>query len=66
MKKHDSAYPRDIERWLGYAGMEKEEFDAICDTFRDPRVWRKENEEWVKDNIWDNPEYLRAIEEEGA
>lgn len=25
---------------------------AVADTFRDPRVWRIENGQWVKDNIW--------------
>jgi hypothetical protein len=30
------------------------EFDRICDGFRDPRVWwRNESGEWQKDNIWD-------------
>lgn len=43
---------RDLNRWLEYVGMSEEEFDATCDTFRDPRVWRIENGEWVKDNIW--------------
>ena len=37
--------------------MTMEEFDAIADTFRDLRVWRKENGVWLKDNIWDFPEY---------
>jgi hypothetical protein len=31
--------------------MTEEEFDRTCDTFRDPRVWRIENDQWVKDNI---------------
>ena len=55
VKKHDSAYPSDIKRWLEYVGMSKEEFDSICDTFRDPRVWRLEGKNWVKDNVWDDP-----------
>ena len=34
--------------------MSEEEFDKIADTFRDPKVWWKnEKGEWVKDNIWD-------------
>ena len=54
VRKYDHVKPRrDLERWLKYVGMTKEEFDRIADTFRDPRVWRKENGEWVKDNIWD-------------
>ncbi len=53
IKKYDSVYPKDIYRWLEYTGMTKKEFDSICDTFRDPRVWRFESGEWVKENLWD-------------
>lgn len=52
VRKYDHVKPRDLQRWLEYAGMAEEEFDRIADTFRDPRVWRRENGEWVKDNIW--------------
>ncbi|BAY60652.1 hypothetical protein NIES22_07110 [Calothrix brevissima NIES-22] len=55
VRKYDCVKPyRDLERWLQYVGMTEEEFDQICDTFRDPRVWRMENGQWVKDNIWEN------------
>jgi imidazoleglycerol phosphate synthase cyclase subunit len=53
VRKYDHVKPRDIYRWLSYVGMTEEEFDRVADTFRDPRVWRRENEMWVKDNIWD-------------
>ena len=34
--------------------MTEEEFDAVADRFRDPRVWRRDSDgEWVKDNLWD-------------
>jgi N-acetyl sugar amidotransferase len=49
----DHVKSRDLQRWLGYAGMTEDEFDRIADTFRDPRVWRVVGGEWVKDNIWD-------------
>jgi imidazoleglycerol phosphate synthase cyclase subunit len=49
----DPVKPRDLQRWLAYTGMSEAEFDAISDTFRDPRVWRMEAERWVKDNPWD-------------
>lgn len=53
VRKYDHVKPRrDLERWLKYVNMTEETFDQICDTFRDPRVWRIENGEWVKDNIW--------------
>lgn len=47
----DHVKPRDLERWLGYAGMTEHEFDRIADTFRDPRVWRGEDGVWVRDEI---------------
>ena len=46
---------RDLERWLAYVGMTEEEFDLVADTFRDRRVWRMEDGQWVKDNIWGHP-----------
>jgi hypothetical protein len=53
VRKYDHVKSRrDLDRWLQYVGMTEEEFDATCDTFRDPRVWRIENGQWVKDNIW--------------
>lgn len=56
VRKYDSVKPRrDLERWLKYVDMTEEEFDYICDTFRDSRVWRIENGQWVKDNIWGTP-----------
>lgn len=56
VRKYDHVKPRrDLERWLRYVNMSEEEFDYICDTFRDRRVWRIENGQWVKDNIWGEP-----------
>ncbi|OUC13644.1 MAG: LPS biosynthesis protein [Alkalinema sp. CACIAM 70d] len=56
VKQYDPVKPRrDLERWLEYVNMTEAEFDAICDTFRDRRVWRIEHGEWVKDNIWGQP-----------
>lgn len=50
--RYDHVKPRkDLERWLAYVGMSEEEFDAIADGFRDPRVWANEEGEWVKDSI---------------
>ena len=62
VRKYDHVKPRrDLERWLEYVGMTEDEFDAICNTFRDPRVWRIENGRWVKDNIWGEPSDYGAI-----
>lgn len=53
VRKYDHVKPTwDLERWLEYVGMSIEEFDYTCDSMRDRRVWRVENGEWVKDNIW--------------
>jgi N-acetyl sugar amidotransferase len=55
VRNYDHVKPRrDLERWLRYVDMTEEEFDRIADTFRDSRVWDKdEKQNWVKDNIWD-------------
>jgi hypothetical protein len=54
VKKYDHIKPRDLYRWLKYVNMNEEEFDRICDTFRDPRVWEKDsNGTWIKDNVWE-------------
>ena len=54
VRKYDHVKPRDLERWLDYIGMTEEKFDGIADTFRNTRVWWKENGVWVKDNIWED------------
>lgn len=56
VRKYDAVKPRrDLERFLGYVDITEEEFDCIADGFRDPRVWRIENNKWVKDNVWGEP-----------
>lgn len=56
VRKYDHVKPRDLKRWLEYVGMKEAKFDKIADTFRDPRVWRKNKKgQWEKDNIWDTP-----------
>ncbi len=53
VRKYDHVKPRrDLERWLKYVDMTEDEFDAICDRFRNRRVWRIEDGQWVKNNIW--------------
>ncbi len=53
VRRYDHVKPRrDLERWLDYVGMSEAEFDAIADTFRDPRVWWIEDDQWVKQDIW--------------
>jgi N-acetyl sugar amidotransferase len=60
VRRYDHVKPRDLARWLDYTGTTEDEFDRIADTFRDPRVWRREDGEWVKDNLWDAQEEIAA------
>jgi N-acetyl sugar amidotransferase len=56
VRRFDHVKPRrDLDRWLTYVDITEEEFDATCDSFRDPRVWWIEGDEWWKDNIWGKP-----------
>lgn len=56
VRRMDHVLPRkDFERWLDYVDMKEEDFHAIADTFRDPRVWWLENGEWWKMNSWGEP-----------
>jgi N-acetyl sugar amidotransferase len=56
VRTYDHVKPRrDLARWLEYVGMTEDEFDRVCDTFRDRRVWRIEDGQWVKDNLWGTP-----------
>ena len=53
VRKHDHVVSGDLYYWLDYVGMSEKEFWRTADAFRDPRVWRKENGKWAKDNIWE-------------
>lgn len=55
VRKRDHIKSKDLWRWLKYVNMTEAEFDRVCDTFRDPRVWWRNGEgNWEKDNIWDD------------
>lgn len=47
VKRFDGEYP---ERFsadiMDYLGMTKDQFLELCDTFRSPHLWKKENGEW--------------------
>ena len=55
VRKYDQVVSSDLYYWFDYVGMTEDEFWEIADTFRDPRVWRIENGQWVKENIWGEP-----------
>lgn len=52
VRTYDHVVSSDLHHWLEYVDMKEEEFWRVADTFRDPRVWRIENGQWVKENIW--------------
>lgn len=52
VRKHDHVVSSDLQYWLNYVGLTEDTFWQVADTFRDPRVWRIEDGQWVKDNIW--------------
>ena len=65
VKKRDHIRSKDFQRWFDYAGMSEAEFDGICDTFRDPKIWWKDEKgEWVKENIWDDAATMARKREE--
>lgn len=65
VKKYDHVRSKDFQRWFDYTGMSEAEFDKICDGFRDKKIWwRDENNEWVKENIWDDEQTLIVKREE--
>lgn len=53
-RQYEAVEPGDMPRWLDYVGMTRTEFWEIADTFRDPRVWVKnEYGHWIKESVWD-------------
>ena len=52
VKKRDHIKSKDLKRWLKYVGWTEKKFDAVSDTFRNPRTWWIKNSKWMKNNIW--------------
>ena len=54
VRKYDHVKSKDIYHWLKYVNKNEVWFDKIADTFRNDKVWLKdENGNWHKSNIWD-------------
>ncbi|WP_220150893.1 N-acetyl sugar amidotransferase [Thalassospira xiamenensis] len=52
-KQYEGVVPGDLPRWLDYVGWTRTEFEKVADTFRDPKVWVKnEYGDWIKDAVW--------------
>lgn len=60
VRQYDHVIPSDLYYWLDYVGWSEERFWKVANSFRDQRVWRQENGQWVKDNIWDSPKVVTA------
>lgn len=61
VRKHDHVVSSDLYYWLEYVGISEGEFWRVADGFRDKRVWRVENGQWVKDNIWGEPSAYGSV-----
>jgi N-acetyl sugar amidotransferase len=61
VRKYDSVVSSDLEHWLEYVNVSKEEFWRIADSFRDPRVWSIENGRWTKDTPWGEVEDFGSV-----
>jgi N-acetyl sugar amidotransferase len=61
VRKHDHVVSSDLTYWLEYANMTEEEFWQVADTFRDPRVWRIEKNEWVKGTLWSDSDSFGTV-----
>ena len=55
MKRFEGEYPARYEKeFLDYVSMSKEEFSNLCDKFRSPHLWKKENDIWkLRNQPWD-------------
>ena len=53
VKKYDHVISSDLKHWLNYVEMSEDEFWSIADTFRDPNVWRiEQDKKWYKHTLW--------------
>ncbi len=61
VRKMDHVVSKDLYFWLDYVGMSEDEFWAVADRFRDPRVWWIQDGQWWKDNIWGEPSAYGSV-----
>ena len=47
----DETPVEDIERFCAFLQIPTPQFFEICDSFRDPNIWRREGDTWVIDNF---------------
>lgn len=55
VKKFDGEFPdKYFHEVMDYIGMKSERFIELCDQFRSPHLWKKENGEWkLRHNVWE-------------
>ena len=41
--------------------MKEDEFWRIADTFRDLKIWKMQDGQWWKDNIWGEPSAYGSV-----
>ena len=61
VKKYDHVVSSDLYHWLDYVDMKEEEFWRIADTFRDLKIWKMQDGQWWKDNIWGEPSAYGSV-----
>ena len=54
VKRFDGEFPEKyFNEIVGHIGMEPEHFHELCDEFRSPHLWKKENGEWeLRHAVW--------------
>jgi len=64
IQRYSSIMPTDVDLFLGWIEMKRDEFWSIVDRFRDPRIWRQDRQsQWVlADSIVHHP-YDNGVEE---
>jgi N-acetyl sugar amidotransferase len=61
VKKYDHVVSSDLYHWLDYVDMKEDEFWRIADTFRDLKIWKMQDGQWWKDNIWGEPSAYGSV-----
>ena len=52
VKKYTHKYPSDLNLFLKWLGMEEKVFFSYVDKFRDKKIWKNDNNQWIlKDSI---------------
>ncbi len=62
VKKYDHVVSSDLKYWCDYVNISEDEFWNTADTFRDPNIWRIEQDnKWYKHTVWDSYESFGEV-----